>query len=80
MGYFCGGRNTINFVTFKDKIVIPQLIQKYVVKWYHMYLLHPGIYRKEAMICHHLYCPDIRGDAHMEFMECDIYQRKNVQY
>ena len=42
-GYFCGGRNTIKLVTCKNKIVIPQKLQKYVVKWYGTYLLHPGL-------------------------------------
>ena len=49
-GYFQGGRNTINFVTFNDKIVIRQLLQMYVVKWYHRYLLRSVLDRKEAMI------------------------------
>ena len=40
---FRGGRNTIDLITHKDKIVIPQKLQKYVVKWYHTYLLHPGL-------------------------------------
>ena len=40
-GSFRGGRNTIKLVTYKNKILIPQKLQKYVVKWYHTYLLHP---------------------------------------
>ena len=31
-GYFCGCRSTIEFVTYKDKIVIPQKLQKHEVK------------------------------------------------
>ena len=31
-GYFRGGWNTIKLVTYKNKIVIPQKLQKYVVK------------------------------------------------
>ena len=31
-GYFCGGQNTIKLIMYKDKIVIPQKLQKYVVK------------------------------------------------
>ena len=31
-GSFRGGRNIIKLVTYKDKIVIPQKLQKYVVK------------------------------------------------
>ena len=40
-GSFCGDRNTIENVTYRK--VIPQKLKKYVVKWYHMYLLHPGL-------------------------------------
>ena len=29
--------------TYKNKISVPQKLQKYVVKWYHTYLLHPGL-------------------------------------
>ena len=40
-GSFHGGWNSVKLVTYKDKITIPQKLQKYVVKWYHEYLLHP---------------------------------------
>ena len=60
MSYFCEGRNTIEIVMYKDKIAIPQKLQKYVVKWYHMYLIHPGLDRIYALIFQHLYCPGIR--------------------
>ena len=53
-GYFCGIRNTTNLVMFNDKIVIPQLIQRYIMKWYHTYLFHPGLDRTEAIIPQHL--------------------------
>ena len=54
-GYFRGSRNTIKSVTFKDKIVIMQLIQKYVVRWHHSYLLHTVLDRTEAMLCQYFY-------------------------
>ena len=54
-GYFRGVRNTIELVRYDGKIVSQQKIQKYVVKWYHTYLLHPGMDRTEAMIPQHLY-------------------------
>ena len=54
-GYFRGSRNTIELLTYKEKIFIPQKIQKYVVKLYHKYLLYPGLYQTEAIIHHHLY-------------------------
>ena len=42
-GSFRGGQNTIKLVTCANKIVIPQLLQKYAVKLYHTYFLHPGL-------------------------------------
>ena len=59
-GYFCGGRNTIELVTYKDKIVFPQKIQIYVVKWYHMYIHHPELDRTQAKIRQNLYWPGLR--------------------
>ena len=47
---FCGGQNTIKLVTYKYKIVLPQKVQKYVMIWYHTYLLHPGLDQAEATI------------------------------
>ena len=59
-GYFRGDRNSIDMVTYQDKIVIPQKLQKYVVHWYHMYLIHPGMDCIEAVLCQHLFWPGIR--------------------
>ena len=78
-GSFCGGRNAVELITYEGKIVIPQLLQKYVVKWYHTYLLHPGLDRTEAMICQYLYCPGIIKAAQKEVTKCDVCQRKNGQ-
>ena len=39
--YFSGIQNNIELVRHKDKTIIPKLIQKYVVKWYHTYVLRP---------------------------------------
>ena len=66
MGYFRGGKNTIEFVTYKDKILIPQQLQKYVVKWYHKYLLHLGLDRTEAIIPHNFYWTGIREALYKE--------------
>ena len=40
-GSILGGCNNIDLITYKDKIVIPHKLQKYVLKCYHTYLLHP---------------------------------------
>ena len=31
----------LNLITCADKIVIPSILQSYVLHWYHTYLLHP---------------------------------------
>ena len=72
--YFRGGRNTIELITYKDKIVITYKLQKYVVKWYHMYLLHTGMEWTEAMICQYLYWPGIREDFQRGVTWCDTCQ------
>ena len=73
-GSFRGILDTIKLVTFKNKIVIPQLLQRYVVKWYHTYILHTGRYRTQAMIHQHFYWPGIRKNARKEVTKCDVCQ------
>ena len=74
-GYFCLCCSTIKLITYKDKIVIPRLLKKYVVKLYHTYLLHPVLDRTEAIIHQHLYYPGIREAVYIEVMKCDVCQR-----
>ena len=41
-GYFREGINIdISLITCDDNIVIPDMIQSYMLHWYHTYLLHP---------------------------------------
>ena len=54
-GYFRGDRNTINLVTLRDEIVIPQLPRKYIVKQYRTYFLYFVLDRKEVIIFQHSY-------------------------
>ena len=50
-GYFRGGSNIdLSLIMCKDNIVIPSILQSYVLHWYHIYLLHPGMDRTKAMI------------------------------
>ena len=59
-GYFRGGINIyLKLKMCKDKIIIPSIIQSYIVHWYHTYILHPGMDRTEAMIRQHFYWPSI---------------------
>ena len=52
--FFHGGRNTIKLVTYKNKIVILQKLQRYVVNWYHVHILHPGMDLTDEMVFQHL--------------------------
>jgi hypothetical protein len=49
-----GGKNT-PLVCYNGKIVIPGLLQKHVIMWYHTTLCHPGINRTEETIGQHLW-------------------------
>ena len=75
-GSFRGGRNTIKLIRHKNKIFIPQQLQKYIVKWHCAYLLHPVWDITKAMIHQHLYWPDIINDVQKEVTDCDLCQRK----
>ena len=55
-GYFRGGSNiNINIITCEDNIVILSIIQKYVLHWYHTYLLNIVMDITEAVMSQHLY-------------------------
>ena len=54
-GSFRGGTNIDpKLITCKDKIVILSILKSYVVHWYHVYILRPGIDITEAMFRQHL--------------------------
>ena len=55
-GYFReGSNNDLKLIMCKDKIFITSKLKRYVLHCYHKYLLHPGMYRMEAMLIQHLY-------------------------
>ena len=60
---------------FEDNIFIPLIMQSYVLIWYHIYLLHPGMDRTAAMIFQHLYWPDIRDGVQKEVNNCETCKR-----
>ena len=76
MVIFCGGGNIyLDLITCEDNIVIPPIIQSYVLHWYHTYLLHPGMDRTEATSSQHLYWPGIRDAIWKEVTHFDTCQR-----
>ena len=76
---FRGGGTTRMLVCYNDKIVIPKILQRYVLHWYHTYLLHPGMIRTEETIRQHLYWPDMQKDVRQYIKTCDTCQRKKKQ-
>ena len=76
-GYFHGGSIIYpNLIMCEDKVVIPSILQSYVLHWYHTYILHPRMDRTEAMIFQHLYWPGIREAIRKEVTNCDTCQHK----
>ena len=57
---FHGGEKSIDLITYKEKIVVPEALRDRAVHFYHTYLLHPGINRTEASIAQHLWWPNMR--------------------
>ena len=55
--------------------MIPQKLQKYVVKWYHTYIIHPGIDRTETMSRQHFYWPVIIEASQKEVTRVEVCQR-----
>ena len=45
------------------------------MKWYHIYILHPGLDPMEATIHQHSYWIDIREAVYREVTHCDACQR-----
>ena len=73
--FLCWGSNIYhNLITCEDKIVLPIILQKYVLNWYHVYLIHPGMDRTEAIIRQHLYWPGIRDAVLKKETNCDTWQ------
>ena len=50
-GFLNGGIHIdLNFITLEDNNIIMPILQSYVLHWHHMYLVHPGMDRTEAII------------------------------
>jgi hypothetical protein len=54
-----GGKVTA-LICYRNKIVVPNKLQKAVISWYHTTLCHPGINRTEETIGQHLWWPNMR--------------------
>jgi hypothetical protein len=72
---FHGGGKVTSLVCFKEKIVIPGLLQKHVIMWYHTTLCHPGINRTEETIGQHLWWPKMRTHITIYVQICPLCQQ-----
>ena len=48
------------FKACKDNIFLMVMLHIYVSHWYHMYLLHPGLDKMDAIIRKYFYWPEIK--------------------
>ena len=76
---FRGGGKEYLLITQDGKIVVPKVLQQYVLNWYHTYLLHPGANRTEECIRQHLTWPGLREDVRALVTTCDKCQRCKKQ-
>ena len=72
---FCGGKKKRQLICKNGKIVIPDALQKYVLNWYHTYLLHPGSDHTERTIAQHFFWPTLRSDVRAHVKKCGTCQR-----
>ena len=73
---FCGGSNIdLKLITCKNKIVILSKLKSYVIHRYHIYILHTGMDRTDAMIFQIFYCPRNSPDILKKVTKCDTCQR-----
>ena len=77
---FHGGGKTYSLVCYKDKIVVPNELQRQVIEWYHTNLVHPGINRTEETIEQHLWWPKMREHITNYVRICPACQRNKRKH
>jgi hypothetical protein len=75
MKEFHAGEKSTPLICYNGKIVIPNLLQKHVINWYHTTLCHPGINRTEETIGQHLWWPKMRDHITNYVKICPLCQR-----
>jgi len=75
MKEFHAGEKSTSLICYNGKIVIPNLLQKHVINWYHTTLCHPGINRTEETIGQHLWWPKMRDHITNYVKICPLCQR-----
>ena len=73
--YFCGGVNKFMLICKIDKIEVTKILRKYVVNWYHTYLLYPGTERTEATISQHYHWHNLRDGIYTHINVCSTFHK-----
>ena len=71
---FHGGGRITSLICYNGKIVIPNLLQRHVIMWYHTTLCHPGNNRTEETIGQHLWWPQMRDHITNYVQICPLCQ------
>jgi hypothetical protein len=61
-------------ILLNNKIYIPKVLRKEILKWYNTTLHHPGIVRTEKSIEFHSTWPGMRTDIEKYMKKCRICQ------
>ena len=64
----------LNLITCEYNIFILSMLQRYIIHWYYIFILHPGMDRTETIFCQHLYCPRIINSVWKEVTNCGTCQ------
>jgi transposase InsO family protein len=76
---FHGGDIAYKLMCHNDKIIVPKPLQKYLIEWYHQYLLHPGMNRTEETIKQHFWWNSMQKDIIDYVSRCSTCQRSKKQ-
>jgi hypothetical protein len=76
---FHGGGQTTALICYRNKIVVPNKLQKSVILWHHTTLCHPGINRTEETIGQHLWWPNMRDHNPNYVKICPVCLRNKRQ-
>jgi hypothetical protein len=72
---FHEGGKTTALICYRNKIVVPNKLQKAGISWYHTTLCHPGIKRTEETIGQHLWWPNMRDHITNHVKICPVCQQ-----
>ncbi len=71
---FKHGGDDLVLITHDGRIVIPNVLQKRAVEWYHAMLMHPGETRTELTIAQHYYWQGMRNTVKKVCQRCKSCQ------